>query len=74
MTYPFDVIKTTIQGKPTETTPKQYDMLKKIVKQDGARGLFRGFSVTIIRGFIANAFTFYTNEMLHELVDCPKVE
>lgn len=63
ITYPFDTIKTIIQGDLTDNKLKQIDVIKKLFRESGYKGFFRGFNTTIIRGFLQNGLIFELNDL-----------
>lgn len=60
--YPLDNIKTRIQLDSLDPSKKQYKGMlhcaKKVVKTEGAKGLFRGYVPCIIRAVPVNCFIF----------------
>ncbi|XP_044586764.1 mitochondrial basic amino acids transporter isoform X2 [Cotesia glomerata] len=57
-TYPIDVIKSRIQADQNGRYKGSIDCLKKSVREDGVKCLFRGLNSTILRAFPTNAVTF----------------
>jgi len=56
---PADVIKNRIQAAPDGMYPRGFrDALKHLLKEDGPKGLYRGFVPVFIRAFPANAACF----------------
>ena len=53
---PFDVIKSKIQADMNEKFSVK-KMFMKIFNSDGLKGLFKGTSSVVIRGFIVNSVT-----------------
>ncbi|KAF7984816.1 hypothetical protein HWV62_11838 [Athelia sp. TMB] len=68
--YPLDVVKSRVQlrATPPSGTPVQYiaHELREIVREGGARGLFRGLSPSLIRSIPAAASTFAAFELTRE--------
>jgi solute carrier family 25 carnitine/acylcarnitine transporter 20/29 len=67
VSYPFDTMKTIIQGRDGEI--KQYALLKELVCNSGINSLFKGLSPALVRAFFVNAAVFYLNEILHLYLD-----
>ena len=61
--YPFDTLKTIIQGDLSGKKIKQIDVAKKLFKEGGYRAFYRGFNVTVIRAFFQNGLIFEINEI-----------
>ncbi|CAO3577155.1 unnamed protein product [Absidia cylindrospora] len=55
---PPDVIKSRLQSAPAGTYSGMMDCLRKTIKVDGPRALFKGFGPAVLRAFPANAATF----------------
>jgi solute carrier family 25 carnitine/acylcarnitine transporter 20/29 len=54
---PIDIVKSRIQSSYTkETNP--FTIMKSLNESYGIRGLFKGLTPVLIRGFIVNAITF----------------
>ncbi|EME30592.1 Mitochondrial carnitine/acylcarnitine carrier-like protein [Galdieria sulphuraria] len=69
--YPIDVVKTRIQTD-SDTLPKFrgiVDATRKIVQQEGLRGLYKGFLPCLARAFPANAVTFLTYEAVAHFLE-----
>jgi len=68
--YPLDTMKTLIQvqslNDKTMTQKKAFD---HIYHQTGFNGFFKGLSSCVVRAFVVNAVIFYSNEVMHELLD-----
>jgi len=66
-TYPFDVVKSTIQTDSTVIAERKYhglvDTFNKINKAEGTKGFFKGVAPCMIRSFPANAVCFLLYEM-----------
>ncbi|PXF47908.1 Mitochondrial carnitine/acylcarnitine carrier-like protein [Gracilariopsis chorda] len=62
--YPMDLCKTLIQTD-SETNPKYrgfFDCVRKVVKSEGVRGLYKGIGPCLARAFPANAVTLLAYE------------
>lgn len=59
----MDTIKTIIQGDLTDNKLKQKDVIKKVYRESGYRGFFRGFNTTAVRAFFQNGVIFELNEI-----------
>lgn len=57
-TYPVDVIKSRLQADGSGRYSGAIDCLKKSMRNEGYKWLFRGLSSTILRAFPTNAATF----------------
>ncbi|XP_023345730.1 mitochondrial carnitine/acylcarnitine carrier protein isoform X2 [Eurytemora carolleeae] len=55
---PADVVKSRLQSAPTGTYSGTMDVLRKLLAEDGARGLYKGAVPVLLRAFPANAFCF----------------
>ncbi len=59
LTYPTDVIKSTMQTDSTNRAERKYsgwmDCATKIYRADGMKGFFKGFTPCLLRSFPANA-------------------
>lgn len=62
---PFDTMKSIIQTTTTSPAPRLVDL----VKTRGVRGLYRGFSVVLLRAFPANAALFLGYETSRAFLD-----
>lgn len=58
ISYPIDVIKSRIQAESSDRYSGALDCLKKSVRAEGYRCLYRGLNSTILRAFPTNAATF----------------
>lgn len=59
--YPTDVIKSIVQASPNPI--RIMDVVKKVRQEQGLhKGLYKGFTVTVLRGFPVNAVTFLVYE------------
>jgi len=71
-TYPFDVIKSTMQTDSINPSEKKYhgimDTANKIFKAEGAAGFFKGVAPCMIRSFPANAVCFCLYEMTRKYI------
>jgi len=63
ITYPFDTIKTIIQGDLSDKKLKQIDVAKILLRKSGIKAFFRGFNTTAIRAFFQNGLIFELNEI-----------
>ena len=77
-TYPIDVVKTRIQAQPllpsgSGASPainlSTWGWLKRIVREEGLAGLFRGTTATVIRAFPTNAVIFSTYALTMRWLD-----
>lgn len=66
-TYPFDVVKSTMQADSTVVSERKFkglaDTFGKIYKAEGYAGFFKGLAPCMIRSFPANAICFLLYEM-----------
>ena len=70
MVYPLDTMKTIIQVQNLgERTMTQFEVIKLISKRSGVKGFFKGLSPCVARAFIVNSVVFYSNEVLHEMLN-----
>jgi solute carrier family 25 carnitine/acylcarnitine transporter 20/29 len=67
ISYPFDTLKTIIQGQKVKMT--QLQAFKIVQAERGIAGLFDGLKPALIRAYFANAIIFYTNEICHCYLD-----
>jgi len=82
ISYPVDVVKSRIQAESSNRYSGILDCLKKSVRAEGYKCLFRGLNTTILRAFPTNATTFavYTwtfqlfSDELKESKETPKKE
>lgn len=68
--YPMDLIKTLIQTD-SEKNPKYngfVDCVRKVVKTEGVRGLYKGVGPCLARAFPANAVTLLVYEMARDMM------
>eukprot|EP01112_Ceratiomyxa_fruticulosa_P020775 TRINITY_DN7172_c0_g1_i1.p1 TRINITY_DN7172_c0_g1~~TRINITY_DN7172_c0_g1_i1.p1 ORF type:complete len:301 (+),score=46.79 TRINITY_DN7172_c0_g1_i1:874-1776(+) len=72
LTYPTDVIKSSIQTDNINPAERKYhgiiDCAKKIYAKEGIRGFYKGFSVCFIRSIPANAACFVVYEKARDLL------
>jgi hypothetical protein len=69
-TYPIDVVKTHVQAAPLDAPRRDRRMLhvlRERVRLEGARGLTRGLSTTLVRAFACSAIVFPVFEWLMEV-------
>ncbi|KAM9994823.1 hypothetical protein ACTFIY_001006 [Dictyostelium cf. discoideum] len=67
--YPVDVAKSKIQiSEGAGPSPSIVKVLKEIYSKEGVKGLFRGYTPTIIRSFPANAAMFSVYELVIKLL------
>jgi hypothetical protein len=54
---PLDVVKSKLQADidPKNNQPSVSQKLREVIAKDGVRGLYKGTSAVVIRGFIVNA-------------------
>jgi solute carrier family 25 carnitine/acylcarnitine transporter 20/29 len=73
VTYPADVIKSTMQADTTirkdRTYPTILSTAKKLYRQHGARAFFKGFTPCMVRSVPANAVTFFGYEQARKFID-----
>jgi solute carrier family 25 carnitine/acylcarnitine transporter 20/29 len=69
VSYPFDTLKTIIQGKNRANLSTQLQAYQYVVAKSGHAGLFRGLVSVINRAFYCNAIIFWTNEKTHLFTD-----
>jgi solute carrier family 25 carnitine/acylcarnitine transporter 20/29 len=71
VTYPTDVIKSTIQTDNIDPSQRKYhgiaDTARKIYASNGFKGFFKGFTPCIIRSIPANAACFVVYEQVRKL-------
>jgi len=69
VTYPTDVIKSTIQTDSIDPNQRKYngivDCAKKIYASNGIKGFYKGFTPCIIRSIPANAACFVVYPFVH---------
>ena len=69
--FPFDVVKSRIQVE--SSTDKMNDVLIRIVKNEGIRGLYKGLTPTLLRTFPSTGALFVayenTKSLLTSVVD-----
>jgi len=72
LTYPTDVIKSTIQTDNIDRTKRKYhgivDCAKKILAAEGIKGLYKGAIPCFIRSVPANAACFVVYEEVRKLI------
>ncbi|EFA83131.1 mitochondrial substrate carrier family protein [Heterostelium album PN500] len=72
LTYPVDVIKSSIQTDSIVPSQRRYanmmDCASKIYKQQGIAGFYKGFTPCFIRSFPANAACFVLYEKAREIM------
>lgn len=66
-TYPFDTVKTIIQGGDINNKIKQKEVFRNLINKYGYKSLCKGLTPTLSRGFITNAVVFYVNEICQEM-------
>lgn len=68
LTYPTDVIKSTMQSDDAVKSRRQYrgivDCVRKLYQEDGWRRFFRGLSPCLMRSLPANATMFFVVERI----------
>jgi len=69
--YPFDVVKSSIQFQP-DVIPRKYtgtlDCFVKLYKQEGIKAFAKGYGTTIVRCIPAAATTFVVYEYASKLL------
>ncbi len=70
--FPFDVAKSRIQtgthGLPPGATPTVAAVLRRIHADEGARGLYRGCALTMLRAAPTSATLFFAYELTYRLL------
>lgn len=74
LTYPLDVIKSTVQSDDLDRTQRKYtgivDCAKKMYQNEGGvRRFFRGFTPCLLRAVPANAAMLYTVEISRQFLE-----
>ena len=69
VSYPFDVVKSRLQGDGVERIEYKgtMDCFRKTYHSDGIRGFFKGITPTLVRAFPVNATTWITAIMIQRL-------
>ncbi|KAJ3195920.1 hypothetical protein HK101_010677 [Irineochytrium annulatum] len=66
ITYPYIVVKSRMQLKQSESSSAKYnsvmDGLRKIVKTEGVKGLYKGIEAKLLQSVLSSAFTFAFKE------------
>ena len=62
--YPIDTIKSTIQTLPKDSKHTMLSVGRQIIREQGVKGLYRGFSVTMVRACPGNAVCFMVTEQI----------
>ena len=62
-TYPFDTVKTIMQGSKCGENLKQMEVFNTLIYNYGIVSLYKGLTTTLIRAFFTNAVIFYVNEL-----------
>ncbi|TPX68373.1 hypothetical protein SpCBS45565_g03133 [Spizellomyces sp. 'palustris'] len=66
ITYPYIVVKSRMQLKQTGDENSRYrsvlDGFRKIIKTEGAKGLYKGIEAKLVQSVLASAFTFAFKE------------
>eukprot|EP00026_Physarum_polycephalum_P005144 Phypoly_transcript_05173.p1 GENE.Phypoly_transcript_05173~~Phypoly_transcript_05173.p1 ORF type:complete len:214 (+),score=29.03 Phypoly_transcript_05173:572-1213(+) len=72
VTYPTDVVKSTIQTDNIDPTQRKYhgivDTAKKIYATNGIKGFYKGFTPCILRSIPANAACFVVYEQVRKMM------
>ncbi|KAF2074808.1 hypothetical protein CYY_003872 [Polysphondylium violaceum] len=72
LTYPADVVKSSIQTDSINPATRKYngivDCFRKIYREQGINGLYRGFAPCFVRSIPANAVCFLLYEKARELM------
>jgi len=71
LTYPTDLIRRTLQLSGTPGYPvytSMFDAVTKIVKAEGALGLYKGFSACLLKVAPSMAILFWCNELLKSYI------
>lgn len=70
--FPIDVVKSRFQTEPSAFGERQYrntwDCVKKLAREQGWRGFWRGFTPCALRAFPANAACFFGYETTRSLL------
>lgn len=64
--FPFDTVKTVIQGDLSGKRIKQIDVIKRLFREGGIKAFYRGIGITVIRAFFQNGIIFNINELCHD--------
>jgi solute carrier family 25 phosphate transporter 23/24/25/41 len=67
LTFPTDVLRRVVQVEVTmnnSKTPSYLDMIRRIYRQDGMGGFFKGLKVTYYKVIPSTALAFMTNEFM----------
>ncbi|ORY36503.1 mitochondrial carrier [Rhizoclosmatium globosum] len=69
ITYPYIVVKSRMQLKQSDDAKERYnnvmDGMRKIIKQEGVAGLYKGIEAKLVQSVLASAFTFAFKEELY---------
>ena len=61
--YPADTVKTRLQTDASLQGRSFFHVLKTVYRNEGIKGLYKGWGVTALRAIPSNAFIFYTYEL-----------
>ena len=64
--FPFDTVKTIIQGDLSGEKLRQIDVIKKLYREGGIKAFYRGINITVIRAFFQNGLIFNVNEICQD--------
>lgn len=71
MTYPYIVLKSRMQLQASKDAANQYtsisDGVRKIIKHEGVKGLFKGIESKLMQSVLSSAFTFAFKEEFYRL-------
>ncbi|KAI8617213.1 mitochondrial carrier domain-containing protein [Chytriomyces sp. MP71] len=69
ITYPYIVVKSRMQLKQSDNDKERYnnvlDGIRKIIKNEGIKGLYKGIEAKLLQSVLASAFTFAFKEELY---------
>ena len=69
--YPFDLVRRMLHLNGIGDNPKfngTFDVIGKLIAQEGVHGLYKGFWMTIVKAAPASAIMFVTNEQIKKLI------
>ena len=66
--YPADTVKSVIQTNPEFTNETFFTVFNNIYKNEGFKGLYRGWLITVIRAVPAHATIFAVYEQVMKIM------
>jgi hypothetical protein len=66
--FPADTVKSRVQTNVALQSQPFSKIFIDIFRAEGMKGLYRGWSVTVMRAIPSNAFIFYTYEMCMSMI------